>query len=714
MGIPLQIIPYYQNGGGLNLKFSPTKTPDDEATSCLNVDYSVDGAFFTRNGSTIINATAGVPNQMAGAPKTLNISQYKNSIGTTVNLITAGTAIKRSLTSPVDTVTGISSSHPYPDTENYTTLDDEYLIWGNGVDSNLKFNGTTWTNLSFPRPSAPSFIADGVGVLPADTYNYYVTFARTVSGVIVQESQLSPLASHVLAAPASINLVIPVCSESLLTGVVSQCNARVLYRQNNTTGDIVRVTGGNGVTLPDNSTTAYNDNTVDADLPNPPVFADFNVETTPNSKVFEEYLGRMFFVDSSRATDVYYTKSPHPWNVVVDPILFDGPVRSIKRIFGALIFGTDRSLWVLNGDIATTSPRRVSSQTGIMNNRCSVGDDNGNLFIFATNGKMFQLSPTDFSQSEIRFSDAISLKIDPLMAKINPVDPELYCMELYTAPQVAKVILSVPIGTSYNNTLIIYNQSQVSILGKPVWQIWDNINASYLAQLSISNIINLYSGDYNGFIWKLDDNTTNGDGAEENGIVTASTNVTITDSTKTWTPNIFVGKVVRVISGAGVNQWGTITGNTSDTVTFSPAMSTALNSASEYTIGGYDVYQYSNWKAVVTGYDFLKQLWYIWVNANSAGDYKIKLILQLDFDQTISNQKELLLSLASAGAIWGAFDWGDAIWGAFDVFEDRLKKYGKFRAIRVAFLNRKAGQPFQINGFSLSVQDRQLFFTQKA
>jgi hypothetical protein len=784
MGIPLQDISFYDNGGGLNLKYSPTKVPEDESSLSLNIDYSIDGAFATRFGSTIMNATAGLPVQMAGAPKTLLISDYRNSAGTQVTQITAGTTIKHSLSNPINAVTGLDASLPYPDTEFFVTRDDEYLIWGNGVDTNLKFNGTTYTNLSMPQPAAITFGADqppAGAQLPIGDYYYYVSFVRTVGGTIVQESELSPISAvHTLGAPQTIRLVVPVCTETLLPGVTAQCNGRVIYRRNITTGVVYRVTPG--VTIADNVTTTYDDNASDAVIA-ANAEADFDTQATPTSKVFEEYMGRLFVVDAAQSTDVYYTPVNEPWNVRLDPILFDGPVRCIKRIFGALIFGTDRSIWVLNGDILAEDARRVSSAVGILNNRCAVGQDSGTLYIMATNAKAFALNPTDFSQSEIRFSEPLSLKVDPLFAQINTNDPEIPCMESYTSASVNKVMISVPLGVATNNTLIIYNESQAILKEKPVWQKWDNIKASALRQLTLSNDINLYSGDYNGFLWKLDDNTKNGDGAEINGTATSAGATTLTenlitstataggantltDSTQAMTVNAYtgdyiaitggtgagqsrqiqsntatiftvsvvwgvvpdatstyivgpflengyVGMTVRIIDGLGENQVRTIISNTVDTLTVA-AWTTVPDNTSEYTVGGYDVYHFSNWKYVVDSYDALKQLWFIWANANASGDYQIQVILQIDFDQSQANQIVALLTLAAANTIWGQFIWGQAVWGAFQVFLDRLRQFARFRAIRVGFMHRAAGQPFQINGFSLSVQDKKLFFRSAA
>ncbi len=305
------------------------------------------------------------------------------------------------------------------------------------------------------------------------------------------------------------------------------------------------------------------------------------------------------------------------------------------------------------------------------------------------------------------------------------------------------------------------------------------MNISAMKQFISNGNINIFFGDYNGYLWKLDDITLNGDGAEVNGTVLSSTNntltdtqlsgtatsatpTTLTDTTLTmgvnqYTPsfiqitagtgvgqdrailsntattftvaawgvqpdntsvykvgrfgvNYEKGKRVRIISGLAANEVGTIISNDVDTLTISTNWAVNPPVDSEYTVGGYDAYHFTNWKNLTGSYDTLKQMWYFLSNINASGDYNIELIIQIDFDTTITNQTTLLINLSAANAIWGQFIWGQAIWGAQAVFQDMKRLFERFRAIRFGFRNRKAGQPYQVNGFSTSVQDKQLFY----
>lgn len=703
MGLPLKTKAYYDNSGGLDTRSSPTKTAEDAATLSLNIDYSTDGAFFTRNGSKIQNMTAGVPAQISGAPQMLAIYDYHKSDGTEV-IVSVGNdgKIYEGLVTPTASVTGLTTTGMEPDFEFVVTGDDEYLVYCDGINANLKFNGTDWTNLSLPRAAAPTLTDLGAGSLDAGDYYYYVSFAVTSGGVIVQEGELSPVSSVLtIAANREIRVTIPTCSETLATGVTAQCNARVIYRISpNSSGVAYRI-----ATVADNVTTTYDDD----DPEDGTIEADFDNQAAPISRIVElDDYGQAWFNPASQKTDAMISKAYKPWNVPTENnAIYDGKINCIKRCFGTLVIGTDKSIWVQNGPFATTDSRKFNSTFGILNNRCA--DGSSRLYIIGTNRKLYSIDPTDFSQNEMRVSAPLSDEIPTLFSTIGASASDKVALCYYTKANVAKVTIAAPLNASTNNYILVYNEEQSLVKKKPVWQPWDNLKASCLKQMTVSGESDLYSGDYNGFIWKLDDDSINGDGTEDNGTATGGSTTTIVDTTKTWTVNAYKGMVVRGIDGTGEDQSAVISSNTSDTLTF-PAVSTAFASGSEYTIGGYDNYHFGNWKYVLSSYDFLKQLWYILANANADGDYPISLILQFDFDESISNQTVINFTLSAGNTIWGAFLWLGAAWGAMSVFQSRYRYNRRFRAVRLGFMSRKAGQPFQINGYSISCQDKGLFY----
>lgn len=797
MGIPLQTIEYKDNSGGLNLKASPTKVPEDESSRCLNVDYSTDGAVSTRRGSRIQNVDVnGLPQQMDQLV-TLGLFDYQKSDGTSTQVIAAGTRIKHSLTNPISQSnfsTGLSivldASLPIPDMEFMTTLDNEHLFYGNGIDTNLKYNGSVWTNLSLPIPASPILSLVAGGALPLGNYAYYYSFVRFSGGtdigggifvdaIIDQEGQLNP--DPTIAGAANITTTVGNQQIQVLRSAPAdnQVNGWVVYRRSPTSVGLftrlIDATTQKPIVIGIANVAYLDNNATDGTI-----LANFDNDAAPTSAILEEYLGRMYYVPASDKSTVLFSKVDRPWNVpITNELIFDGEVRCIKRFYGALIIGTDRSLWVLNGDPNQNSPRRISSIIGIWNNRCAVGESF--LYILGTNKRIYPINPTDFSQNEVRIDDAISINIEPLIRQVGNA-PNGICMEYFTIADISKVYISVPLGTGQNtnNAVLVYNETQSILKKKANWVPWDNLNVSAIKQFKVNNDLGLYFGDYNGFLWSLEDSSIYGDGAIINGTATSGSPLTLghivatgtatsggvdtlTNTAENFTvnslvqktititagtgagqvrtilsntstvikvtvawgvvpdntsvyligafvPNALQGLRVRITDGVGANQVRTITTNTSTTLSIDSTWAINPTAGSEYTIGGYVVEHFSNFKAALNSYDFLKQLWFIWINANSSGNYSIKLVIQTEFNQSNVSSDTIFVNLNSLNAIWGYFIWGLAIWGAQAVFQDRFRNFQRFRSIRIGFTHNLAGQPFQINSFSLSVQNKGLFF----
>jgi len=72
------------------------------------------------------------------------------------------------------------------------------------------------------------------------------------------------------------------------------------------------------------------------------------------------------------------------------------------------------------------------------------------------------------------------------------------------------------------------------------------------------------------------------------GKATTGTTTTLQDTLASWTVNQWAGYKTFIWSGAGKTQLGSVVSNTVDTLTFSPALSTPLDSTSRYNIMGYD------------------------------------------------------------------------------------------------------------------------------
>lgn len=765
MGISLQKFNYNDLSGGLDLKSSPTKTPENKATNSLNVDYSTDGAVFTRLGTERVNDT------QSDQLRTLAFYDYKKSDGTAVQVIAQGTTLKSGLSSLTTMVSGLDDS-VIPDFEFFVTPDNEYLIWGNGIDPMLKYDGTTWTNLFIEAPANPTVSDAGGGSLAGGDYSYYMAFVRydVGTGVIQQYSDLNPVAQDItIAASHDIDIDRPASPDT-------QSNGWVIYRKSPTSAGVYYqlVDGSDEPVIIPIATTTYTDS-IDTDGT---IEAQFDNQPPPNTAVFEEFLGRMYYAEGP---DLRYSKFNLPWAVPTEnDAILSGGINCLKRVYNQLVISTSNAnLWYLGGDIEIFDPQRISSEIGILNNRCAVGD--AQLYIFATNRKVYYIRPTDFEQSQIRINEPLTIEVDPYLKAITGSHLENVNMAYYSKANVAKVMISLPVGVTTNDQILIFNETQSQQQKDPCWQIWDNIRASAIGMFNINGEQALYSGDFNGFIWEIDSETFDGDGAEINGTVTAATSTTLTqllisstatsggspneledtavdfeadivtgdwltttggtgsgqnvqvvsivdshnitvtpnwgtipDATTTYTigpfePSALIGINVRLVEGTGDGQNAIISANTNTTLTF-PAMTTTADTTTVFSVGSYVNYHFMNWKSVTGDYDALKQLWLLMFNLNAAGDYNIDLIIQTDFDTSESNSVILLLNLSAANAIWGEVTWGEFIWGAFSVFQDVLRVNQRFFAIRIAIRSKKAGQPFQLNRFGMSVQSKETFF----
>lgn len=77
---------------------------------------------------------------------------------------------------------------------------------------------------------------------------------------------------------------------------------------------------------------------------------------------------------------------------------------------------------------------------------------------------------------------------------------------------------------------------------------------------------------------------TLGNGRLGSGMPTAATSTTLTDSSKSWTPNEFANKAVVIVNGTNAGDIKLIQSNTADTLTISENWQSNLDSSSEYVI----------------------------------------------------------------------------------------------------------------------------------
>jgi hypothetical protein len=690
MPLPIVTTDYFDNGGGVDYSTSTTKIPDHKKSYSLNVKNDVDGSTSSRYGSTILNVSAGIPAQMSGAPTTTGLFEFKKNDDTIVQIISAGSTIKHSLTTPTNQVTGLSASNLIPTIHQTATASEEWAIFCNGSDTNLKYNSATpaWVNLSLPRPSAPTLTDFAVGTLAAGSYYYYYSHARVSGSIILEEGELSPISTVLtIAANRTIRVTIGTSSDS-------QVNARIIYRISPSSSGVAY----RHKIISDNTTTTFDD---DGTTAQGTTEAEYNNQAAPNAyTAITNDFGETFYATGN---NVYVSKPYKPSNVPTENVCyFDSKVTCLYRIYGMIVIGTLNSIWYIQGEYFDGARPSRAANIGLLNKRSAAGIDT--LYVLATNFQVYSLTATDLISANLKIENPITREVSTLIAQSDKSNTEMLFLHYYSDQDISKLYFSISLQGTYNDTLLVFNELISKSRNEIVWEVFDNIYSNAMGIFKIDDELALCSGDYNGFLWKIEDSSTYGDGSEENGTITSSTLTTLTDSTQSWAINEHVGKRFYIVTGTGSGQSRVITANTATQLTFG-SLSTALSTDSEYSIGGYKQKFFTNWRPIQGSRDDLKRLLYVVSNLNTTGTYSVKLIVQYDNITDETSQYEYDLTLTSGAAIWGEFTWGDSSWGTRSVISKIIKPMKKYKTVRFGIESGFAGQPFSLNYFTSATQN---------
>ena len=75
-----------------------------------------------------------------------------------------------------------------------------------------------------------------------------------------------------------------------------------------------------------------------------------------------------------------------------------------------------------------------------------------------------------------------------------------------------------------------------------------------------------------------------GTATNESGTASGGTSTTLVDASKLWSTNLWAGRPVSITAGTGVGQTSTVSSNTATTLTVSPAWTTTPDATSKYVI----------------------------------------------------------------------------------------------------------------------------------
>ena len=238
------------------------------------------------------------------------------------------------------------------------------------------------------------------------------------------------------------------------------------------------------------------------------------------------------------------------------------------------------------------------------------------------------------------------------------------------------------------------------------WTKHDQIDANYIARVKEStSLIKTYVGNYNSFVYWLDnpDNYSDVDGAT--GIVDSVG--TLSNIYQTGAQIIidtglaggsYTGAIIRITSGTGEGQERLIMSGLSTGVIVASSFSTTLDSTSNYSIGDIDANYYAKW------YDFgdasrYKSFRSIFFWAKEASDNQVTVGYAEDFGVELGATIKSLSP--SSSSLWDSAVWDTATWGTTGdkLYTVGVKGNGRFFQPR--FSNTDIDKSFLIYGFHM-------------
>lgn len=418
------------------------------------------------------------------------------------------------------------------------------------------------------------------------------------------------------------------------------------------------------------------------------------VNSAINPALVKIHKNRVFVVKKNSST-LYFSDagnpSSFPANNFIQINTNDGQnIRAIEVLQDSLVIFKDDSIFVLTGEplgagntttIGNLQLRQANSDVG-----CTAGRT-----VQRVGSVLFFMHKSGLYVFQNYASQLISQKLNKTFKQdMNPSFLD-QCWAVYS-PFEKKYLLGYPSTVSTTcDRIIVYDMLTKN------FSMWDNMPGACGVNYRFSGIVDrVVMGDPNkGIIYQLFQGGY--DIAGDNGTATGGTTTTLTDTSKSWTTNQLVDADVRIISGPGVGQVSTITSNTANSITFSPALSPAPGAGSVYAIGGINSY----WTTKIFDFEMpemTKKYKYLNVFADSAA-YNLMVGISIN-QQPLSYTQTI--DLSGGGSNWGSFTWGSFTWGGSTGTFRRANAAGQGRFFQSRFGTQGSQQPWLIRSYSIS------------
>lgn len=487
--------------GGLNTKFEKSLIEDNESPDCRNVVFGA-GSVGTRDGFVRVNTTSVGSFVCDG----LYARQGSNNAETMVAFFgghgfTLGTTTFVTIPSAQSVFTaGIRIAGAQM---------ENHLFLGNGGVTPYKYNGTDFTRHGVPQPSGTvSAASNGVGVL-SGTYTWKISY---VNSAAAEGNPSDALVSFAVSAKQVRLTSLPIAPQSWGVG------SRRLYRNTDSGTTFFRV-----ATIPDNTTTTFDDNVADGALG--------TVATTDNGEppIYSAicyHRNRLFMIGSDGL--VWYTNLNEPYTVASTSFLpigdqaTDFPKALAVHGDMLVVFG-EMSPWIVfmpDNDPTTWQVIRAKSDV----------TSKSHFGTFPYGDKL--AFPAMQNDKFVGIGALRGIALDPTSSllpvatvggelKSDRIEPDMFDVQDAQAPNISSIVfrnkayisLTKGSGNTANNRIYVMDFSiqNLNKNQKETWVPWTGLSAS---QFAIYNG-NLYFGTSlaTGYVYRMSEGTYSDDGS---------------------------------------------------------------------------------------------------------------------------------------------------------------------------------------------------------
>lgn len=718
--IGLQTRSCYDMSGGMVTARNFSKVTNRQCLRLLNADSNQDGSRQTRRGRSKLNSTA-----LAGNPTVNSLSALgQTSGGDKIFSGANGTLSEMSSGVDVTLKSGLDASAYLASTEM-----DDYKFFCNGINAPFMTKGlaanTYQVGITAPSNYAGfSAAATAGGNATVGTHLIAMRWRSTITGARSNPFISSGTIQTISVAPAAANLTYSITVSATQVSADTQVDTIdyfVTEAAGTASGPFYYLGSSANAAATYNFGTNVSDNELIVKER-----LDIDDNTAPTSLInWCEWRG--FLIGPTGGNSIVWSKWRFDGNSVINiPTSWpstnsaeigggdgDPVVRCINFNDYVFIFKR-RSIYLLVGNIDSSEfyfqrLKTNFTNVGLLNMKaiCQAGDK---AYFVSDDLKFWSFGMTDFSTEELRLSKIpLSDAIKDLFMTFASAYRQNLNVGNYTFADYTQIWINFSDGVggpsaAQNFNTFVYDWGLLDDDGVGSWHInTGNQIASMVVARGSDGSYFVFSGDYYGFIWKHD-LTSLGDGAAINGTSSGgNTSTTFNDTTKTFT-SALIGTFLTILSGTGQDQIRRITGVPSATQLTVDTWTVTPDNTSEYTIGGIDfeVWSRFDWMDDGSPVDFDKQGWFLDIDVETQGNYGFSVYLVKDRVGSVA--AAVTRTFSFSGSFWGVSLWGVGTWSESQKNFAQVGFDLLFKQLSHRIINRKAGQPLKINGWTYSFQ----------